>query len=160
MDTSGVTRRAIQAKPRPSFEALGDFVTRWSARRPDRRGRGGEGAGPGRLVFVFDFVGDGVDGVDLHGHGEFAHVAVVEDAAARRDLKGALLLALCALNVVGVVNELKPEEADGDGERPEKRRRKQMSQKRLCFMRAVRVAAPRMRAARGWIGLHDGGGCD
>ena len=69
-------------------------------------------------LLVVDFGGDGVDGVDLHGHGELAQVAVVEDAAARRDLKGALLLLLGALDVFGVANDLEPEEAGGDGDRP------------------------------------------
>ena len=43
--------------------------------------------------------GYGVDGVHLHGHGELAQVAIVENAAARSYFKGALLLLLRALNV-------------------------------------------------------------
>ena len=84
---------------------------------------GGKCVGVRRLVFVVDFVGDGIDGVDLHGHGELAQVAVVEDAAARRDFKGALLLLLRAFHVVGMADELQPEEPGGDGEGPERERR-------------------------------------
>jgi hypothetical protein len=51
---------------------------------------GGQRAGEARLVV--NFSGDGVDGVDLDGHGQFVQVAVVENAAARSYLKGALLL--------------------------------------------------------------------
>ncbi len=63
---------------------------------------GGEDA-CGRLLVV-DLGGHGVDGVDLHGHGQLAHVAVVKNAAAGSYLKGALLLLLGALNVFAVAD--------------------------------------------------------
>ena len=72
-------------------------------------------------LWIVDLGGIGVDGIDLHGHGEFAHVAVVKDAAARRDLKGALLLLLRAFDVFVVVDDLEPEETRGDGESPEEK---------------------------------------
>ncbi len=120
-------------------------------------GEAGEGARVGGLVFVFDFVGNGVDGVDLHGHGELAHVAVVEDAAAWRDLKGALLLLLRAFNVFRVVDDLEPEEADGDGERPEEEEGTDEPEASPLHERGAGCCAARARGAKG-AGLHDGGG--
>ena len=72
-------------------------------------------------LLVVDLGGVGVDGVDLHGHGQLVQVAVVEDAAARSHLKGALLLLVGALHVLLVVDDLQPEEAAGDGAGPEKK---------------------------------------
>ncbi len=60
----------------------------------------GEGARVGGFVLVVNFSGDRIDGVHLHGHGELAHVAVVEDTAARRYFKCALLLLLRAFDIV------------------------------------------------------------
>ena len=65
--------------------------------------------------------GNGVDGVDLHGHGQLVHVAVIEHAAAGRHLKGALLLLLRALNIFVVAHDLEPEETAGDGAGPEEK---------------------------------------
>ena len=70
-------------------------------------------------LLVGDLTGIGVDGVDQHGHGQLAHVAVVEDAAARSDVESALLLFFSALNKVLVAHDLEPEEAAGDGAGPE-----------------------------------------
>ncbi len=63
-------------------------------------GEVGKGARVGGFVLVVDLIGDGIDGVDLHRHGQLTHVAVVEDATAWRYLKGALLLLLRAFNIV------------------------------------------------------------
>ena len=49
----------------------------------------------GRLLIV-DLGGHGEDGVHLHRHGQLAQVAVIEHAAARSYLEGALLLLLGA----------------------------------------------------------------
>ena len=115
-----MTRRAIQAKLWPAVEAVGDLgfsVVRcvFGVGVDD----GGEGARGGLLVV--DLGGVGVDGVDLHGHGQFVQVAVVEDAAAGSDLKGALLLLFGALHVFLVAHDLQPEEAACDGAGPEEK---------------------------------------
>ena len=80
---------------------------------------GGEGVRGGLLVV--DLGGIGVDGVHLHGHGQLAQVAVVEHAAARSHLKGALLLLLGALDEFLVAHDLEPEEAGGNGAGPEQK---------------------------------------
>ena len=79
----------------------------------------GEGARGGLLVG--DLGGIGVDGVDQHGHGQLAHVAVIENAAARSHFKGALLLLLGALDEFLVAHDLQPEEARGNGAGPEQK---------------------------------------
>ena len=82
---------------------------------------GGQRVG-GRLLFVsIDLRGYGEDRVHLHGHGQFAQVAVIEDAAARSHLEGALLLLFSALHELLVAHDLEPEEAkdnqDGPGQK-------------------------------------------
>ena len=56
---------------------------------------------------------------DLHGHGQLAQVAVIEHAAARSYLKGALLLPLGALHVLAVTHYLKPEKPKDDQSGPD-----------------------------------------
>jgi hypothetical protein len=88
-EVSGFTRRATQAKLCP-FQARGNLLLgglrviagRYAPARPAHA----------RRLLVVDLGGHGVDGVHLHGHGQLAQVAVVEYAAARSYLKGALLL--------------------------------------------------------------------
>ena len=72
----------------------------------------------GGCLLVIDLTGIGVDGVDQHSHGELAHVAVIKDAAAWRDVEGALLLLFRALSEVLVADDLEPEETAGDGADP------------------------------------------
>ena len=107
---------------------------------------GGERARGGRLVV--DFGGIGVDGVDLHGHGQLVQIAVEEHAAAGSDFKGALLLLIGALDEFLVAEYLEPEQAAGDQACPDQERR-----------RSARSASPR-GVARGTfssVGLK--GGC-
>ena len=82
----------------------------------DQGGKGARGGG-----VVVDLGGVGVDGVDLNGHCQLAQVAVVEHAAARRDLEGALLLLLGAVDELAVADDLQPEEAGGDGAGPKEK---------------------------------------
>lgn len=107
----------------------------------------GKSARFGLLVFVVDFSWDRVNRIDLHCHGQFAHVAVVEHTSARSYFKGALLLLLRFLNVFGFVDDLQPEQAHSDGESPKKKNR-QTSQKRACFMGTARGVVLRVRLAR------------
>ena len=72
-------------------------------------------------LFVVDFGGVGVDGVDLDGHGQFVKVAIVENAAARSYFKDALLLLVGAFDVFLVLNELEHEEAGGNGAGPDEK---------------------------------------
>ncbi len=97
----GVTRRAIQAKLCPAARraAISLSVVRTSS---------GSVWTMAARVCAAAFLssisrGVGVDGVDLHGHGQLVQVAVVEHAAAGSYLKGALLLPVGALNVFLVV---------------------------------------------------------
>ena len=71
-----------------------------------------------RRILVLYLGGNAVDRVDQHGHGQLMQVAVVEDAAARRYLKGALLLARGQLYELTVGDHLQPEQAPQDDERP------------------------------------------
>ena len=79
---------------------------------------------------------------DLHGHGQLVQVAVVEHAAARSNLKGALLLLFGALHKLLVADDLEPEEPAADGQ-AQSRKKRQISQKRA-----------RLRGMRGprWCG--------
>ena len=90
--TSGVTRRATQAKlcPLSSRAAICSSVVCvvFGVGVHD----GGQSVRGGLLVV--DLGGHGVDGVHLHGHGQFVQIAVVEHAAPGSYLKGALLLLL------------------------------------------------------------------
>ena len=96
---------------------------------------------------VVDLRGNGVDGVDLHGHGQLAHVAVVENAAAGRNFKGALLLLVGALDVFLVAHDLQPEEAAAMAT-AQKRKKTQISQKRARFMGVARCVTVSGRVAR------------
>ena len=91
--------------------------------------------------------GIGVDGVDLHGHGQLAQVAVVENAAARSHLKGALLLLFGALHVFLVAHDLQPEETAAMA-RPRRRKKRHTSQKRASFIGMARGVDVRGRLAR------------
>ena len=105
-ETSGVTRRATQAKLRPAARRAA--ISLFGGARVFGIGvhDGGEDARGGFLVV--DLGGVGVDGVDLHRHGQLAQVAVVENAAAGSHLEGALLLLLGALDVFLVAHDLEP----------------------------------------------------
>ncbi len=86
------------ARPRQSCARRRDArrsALQWSARRSGSVWTMAASSMRGRLLVV-NLGRHGIDGVRLHGHGQFAQVAVVEDAAARSHLKGALLLLLCA----------------------------------------------------------------
>ena len=67
---------------------------------------------------VSEFAGNGEDGVDLGGHGEFFKVAVVEQSAAGRDLEAAGLLPRSDLYPVVVADDLQPDEAQRDQQDP------------------------------------------
>jgi hypothetical protein len=82
--------------------------------------QGGQGMRGGLLVV--DLGGNGVDGIDLHGHGQFAQVAVEKHAAPRSDLKGALLLLLGALLELVVAHHLQPEQAEENGAHPKQKK--------------------------------------
>ncbi len=75
----------------------------------------------GRLLVV-DFGGNGVDGVDLHGHGQLAQVAIIEHAASRSYLEGALLLLLRSPQKLVVAHHLEPEEAKNDDTGPHQKK--------------------------------------
>ncbi len=59
------------------------------------------------------------DGVHHHRHGQLAAVAVVDDAPPRRNLDGALLLALRPLREVAVAEHLQVDQAQPDRARPQ-----------------------------------------
>ncbi len=138
-ETSGVTRRATQAKLWPLLRrlAISGSVVRLSS--------GSVWTIAARLraaaCLSSIFGGHGVDGVDLHGHGEFAHIAVIEDAAAGSHLKGALLLLLRALDVFGVADDLEPEETACDGEGPEKEKKAHKPEARQLHGHGARCGA-------------------
>jgi hypothetical protein len=67
---------------------------------------------------VRDFSGIGVDRRHLYRHGQFLQIAVVENAAARRDFEGALLLSGGALHIRVVAHNHEPEHAGADGQHP------------------------------------------
>ena len=100
-------------------ETMGDLV--FGGQLVFRVGVDDSGERTGGAFLVVDLGRNGVDGVDLHGHGQLVHVAVIENAAAGRDLKGALLLLFRALHVFVVANDLQPEETRGDGDGPEEK---------------------------------------
>ena len=66
--------------------------------------------------------GIGVNRIGLHGHGQLVQVAVVENAAARRHFKRALLLLLRALHEFLVAHDLQSEEPGRDGAGPEEKK--------------------------------------
>ena len=98
------------------IQAGGDLIRRGSRVLGIDVHDGGKSARGGR--FVGDLAGIGVDGVYKDGHRQLAHVAVIQDAAPRGYLKGALLLLCCALDEVLMAHDLKPEEAPGDSAGP------------------------------------------
>ena len=78
----------------------------------------GQGVGDrqtlGVPIFVASFGdlrGHGVDRIGQHGHGQLVQITVVENSAARRDLKGALLLAGSAVHKILVMDYLQPYQA-------------------------------------------------
>ena len=75
----------------------------------------------GGRQLIRDLVGHGEDGVHLHRHGQLAQVAVIEHAAARSHVEGALLLLPGALLEFAVKHHLKPEEANGNQNGPEEK---------------------------------------
>ena len=137
------TRRATQAK----FSALlrGDRRSglRGSACLLGRCGRLRASVRAARPCLVVDLGGNGVDGVDLHGHGQFVQVAVVENAAARSDFKRALLLLLRALDVFVVTDDLQPEETCRDGECPEEKEAANKPETRQPHRRGARCNGAR-----------------
>ena len=107
---------------------------------------GGQRARRGFLVV--DLRGNGVDGVDLHGHGQFVQVAVVENAAARRDLKGALLLLLRRAPRIPCGERSAARRGASQWRQAQKRKKPQTSQKRASFMGVARGVTVRGRLAR------------
>ena len=73
----------------------------------------------GRLVV--DLNRHGKDRVHLHRHGQLVQIAVVQNAAPRRDFKRALLLLLRALNEFLMANNLEPEKTACDRAGPKKK---------------------------------------
>jgi hypothetical protein len=73
---------------------------------------------PRCFLFVANLGGIGVNGIGLYGHGQFVQVAIVENAAARRDLKGALLLLLRPIRVFLMANNLQHKQAACNRARP------------------------------------------
>ena len=71
----------------------------------------------GRLL-IRNLGGHGKDGVHLHRHGQLAQVAVIEHAAPRSNVKGALLLLPGALQKFAVMHYLKPEETSRNQNSP------------------------------------------
>ena len=71
---------------------------------------------------VVDLGGNGEDRIHLHRHRQLAQIAVIEHAAPRRHLKGALLLLGRALHVLVVAHHLKPEEAKDNQNRPDQKK--------------------------------------
>jgi hypothetical protein len=72
------------------------------------------GQGLSGCLVVVDLVRHRIDRVCLHRHGQLAQIAVVEYAAARSHLEGALLLLLGALHKLFVAHHLQPEEPAAD----------------------------------------------
>src|ERR1700733_426942 len=138
-------------------QALGNFVFGGLCVSWIDVSEAGEGARVGGLIFVVDLIGDCIDRVDLDRHGQLAHVAVVENAAARRHLKGALLLLLRALDVVVVANQLQPKETRRDGKSPKKKEKADEPKASLVHQSGAGCRAAHTRGAK-WGWLHDGGG--
>ena len=95
-------------------------------------------------LFVFDLGGHGEDGVNLHGHGQLAQIAVIKHAAARCHLEGALLLLFRALDVLLVLHHLEPEEARGNQDGPEQKKQADKPEARQLQRRGAQrgVAVP------------------
>src|SRR5581483_308916 len=73
----------------------------------------------GGSLRIGDLAGNGEYGVHGDGHGQLVAVAVVDDAAPRSDLDGALLLALRALQPVAVAEDLELDQTQADGAAPQ-----------------------------------------
>ncbi len=69
---------------------------------------------PFRILPLGDLRGHGVDRVGQHGHGQLMQIAIVEDAAPGRDLKGALLLPGGTVHEILVVHHLQPDQTATD----------------------------------------------
>jgi hypothetical protein len=148
----GVTRRATQAKLLPLLRRVCNLLLAGQGIvgvGVDDGGQSVRGSG-----LVFDLGGHGVDGVDLHGHGQLVQVAVVEHAAAGSYLKGALLLLLRALNKFLVAHDLEPEEAAGDGH-AQRRKNRQISQKRARLRGGTRGGFEPLRMYRRFACMAD-----
>ena len=96
---------------------------------------------------IVNLGGHRVDGVDLHGHGELVHVAVVENAAARRNLKGALLL-FCARSTYSLWRTICSQKSRVAMATPRIERSRDTSQKRASFIGMARDVTVRGRVAR------------
>ena len=88
----------------------------------NRRKRMSRSLNPCRALLVVNLAGNGIEGVRLHRHGQLLQVAVVEHAAARRNFKGAQLLFFSALHKLLVPNNLEPEKAAADDQRPDEKK--------------------------------------
>ncbi len=83
------------------------------------------------VLLIGDFAGHGKDRIDLHGHRQFLAVAVVDDAALRRDFHGALLLALRPLHPFAVVQHLQDDQPHDNEHSPDKKKYAKLKQARL-----------------------------
>jgi hypothetical protein len=82
-------------------------------------------------------------------------IAVVENAAPGRYLERSLLLASSALNEILVMNDLQPEKATADEQRPANKKASDMKKAEAprdctCLQRSRRV---RTRPLSGWLGV-------
>ena len=81
-----------------------------------------------------DFRRHRVDRIGQHGHGQLMQVAVVENSAPRRNLKGALLLPGGTVHVVFVMDDLQPDQAATDQDDPATKKRDIWSKPRRRWM--------------------------
>ncbi len=70
------------------------------------------------ILFVRDIGGHYINGIGEHGHRQLVQIAVVENAAAGRYLKGALLLLGGAVDEIFVMNDLQPDQPATDDDEP------------------------------------------
>ena len=82
-------------------------------------------------LLVGDFTGHGEDRIDLNGHGQRLPVAVVNNAALRRDLHRALLLAIRPLHPFAIVQHLQNGQPHHNDQRPDKQECTKLEEARL-----------------------------
>lgn len=101
---------------------------------------------------VVDLGGHGVDGVDLYGGGEFAQIAIVQNAATRSYFKCALLLLFSALDILVMMNNLEPEEPARDSQSSEEEKQAHKPKARQLEGRGARSGVSVSVGSKG--GLH------
>ena len=141
---SGIRRDAPRnpGKAAPGFQTAGNLLL--GGLRVVGVGVHDRGQCAGGRLLVVDFGGHGKDGVHLHGHGQLAQVAVIEHAAARSHLKGALLLLVGALHKLLVAHHLEPEEAQDNQNGPKQKKQAYKPEARQLHRHGARcsVAVP------------------